>query len=392
MNIVVITTHYPKCNCDNGNTSLADHYFAREWVKAGHNVRVYHIQPALFLKTKNNVSKQFETYEIDNVSIKYLKVLRPIPHSTWLPNCVIKRVASQVIADLQDFSDQIDLFFCDFCSDNWGFISFLKNSPQFRDSWFVPVFNNCDFKDAKLARKIVDESDVIGVRSQGQKQRILDIDRDADVFVALSGAPVCSAEQISKKINNLQAKQIVYAGNLIPLKNVDVLLKAVNMLKDNYDLLVTIVGDGVERAALEQFVNDHELSDIITFTGVLPRQQTLEMMLEGDIFAMASSPETFGIVYLEAMANACYPIGCIGEGIDGVIKTGYNGALVPARDVDALAQAIREYICLSQEEKKVIIANALNTADAYSEKNVANMILKDIVELWNKKLQKKKSE
>ena len=48
-------------------------------------------------------------------------------------------------------------------------------------------------------------------------------------------------------------------------------------------------------------------------------------MEESDVFAMVSSPETFGLVYIEAMAKGCVTIGSKGEGIDGVIVNNENG-------------------------------------------------------------------
>lgn len=55
---------------------------------------------------------------------------------------------------------------------------------------------------------------------------------------------------------------------------------------------------------------------------------------------MPSYPEGFGIVYLEAMASGCVTIGTKGEGIDGFIRDGENGFLVPPDDVDAIVQTI----------------------------------------------------
>lgn len=392
MNIVIITTHYPKLNSDNRDTSFADHYFAREWVKAGHNVRVYHIKPLLFLKTCGKVAKNFEEYVIDEVQVKHLKVLRPIPHSTWLPFFVIKRVSRKIIDDLKQFTDNVDLFYCDFCAENWDFISRLKKCAQFSNSLFVPVFNNCDFNNIKLAEKIVKSSSVIGVRSLSQKQRILALDEKANVFVALSGAPEVLPQAINEKLCDLQGYRIVYAGDLIPLKNVDILLQAVNKLKEKHNVSLMVIGNGPEKETLEQYVLNNALSDIVEFKGVLPRNDVLTQMYQSDIFVMVSSPETFGIVYLEAMANACYTIGCLGEGIDGVINNGYNGALVPPRNIQTLADTIESYISLPQNEKQKLICNALKTAEAYSEKNVANKVLRDVFELWNKNLKKIKSE
>ena len=59
-------------------------------------------------------------------------------------------------------------------------------------------------------------------------------------------------------------------------------------------------------------------------------------MKKSDVFVMPSAPETFGLVYLEAMASGCIVVGAKGWGIDGLIKNGFDGYLVEPRDIDAL--------------------------------------------------------
>ena len=83
------------------------------------------------------------------------------------------------------------------------------------------------------------------------------------------------------------------------------------------------------------------MSERVRLTGRLPREQVLRLMAQSDVFAMPSRKEGFGIVYLEAMASGCVTIGSRGEGIDGVIRDGENGLLVPAGDARAVEAALR---------------------------------------------------
>ena len=69
------------------------------------------------------------------------------------------------------------------------------------------------------------------------------------------------------------------------------------------------------------------LESCVYFEGEKAREQVLHLMEESDIFVLVSSPETFGLVYVEAMAKGCITIGSKGEGIDGVIVNNENGYL-----------------------------------------------------------------
>lgn len=136
-------------------------------------------------------------------------------------------------------------------------------------------------------------------------------------------------------------KSLLQVGNLVPSKHNSDTLRAVARLRKRYpDISLTVVGDGAERGRLEALTRELGLENCVTFLGRLPNQEALAEMAKAEIFVMPSYPEGFGIVYLEAMASGCVSIGTKGEGIDGFIRDGKNGFLVPPDDVDAIVQTI----------------------------------------------------
>ena len=50
-------------------------------------------------------------------------------------------------------------------------------------------------------------------------------------------------------------------------------------------------------------------------------------MRESDIFILPSRNETFGMVYMEAMASGCITVCSKNDGVDGIIRDGINGFL-----------------------------------------------------------------
>ena len=148
---------------------------------------------------------------------------------------------------------------------------------------------------------------------------------------------------------------LIQVGNLIPSKRVDVTIRAFAALREEYpDLELTVVGQGPLRGELERLCEALGVSGAVHFTGQLPNETVFRKMCESGIFVMASKPEGFGIVYLEAMAAGCVAVGTEGEGIADVITHGENGFLVPADDVSAIVGVIRT--CMEDLQKAEEIA------------------------------------
>ncbi|MBE6754199.1 MAG: glycosyltransferase, partial [Ruminococcaceae bacterium] len=110
-----------------------------------------------------------------------------------------------------------------------------------------------------------------------------------------------------------------------------------------------------------------------SFLSWMPREDVIKYMHESDCFVMPSYNETFGIVYVEAMASGCYTIGSRGEGIDGIITDGHNGALVESGSVSSLTEALEHYFRLTPEELLPILERAID--ETQSEMDAALELL-----------------
>lgn len=148
---------------------------------------------------------------------------------------------------------------------------------------------------------------------------------------------------------------LIQVGHLIESKRFDVTIRAFAALKPKFpQLTLTIVGRGHLREALESLCKELGVADSVEFTGQIPNEEVFSRMCRASYFVMASHPEGFGIVYLEAMAAGCVAIGTEGQGIADIIESGENGFLVPPDDPERIAEILES--CLNDPEKTAKIA------------------------------------
>jgi glycosyltransferase involved in cell wall biosynthesis len=99
---------------------------------------------------------------------------------------------------------------------------------------------------------------------------------------------------------------LLFAGRLIPEKNVDRLLSAFDAVADTYDITLGIIGDGSEWSALRAQATSLTHADRVTFLGFVDKDRDVYAHMQAaDLFVFPSIREGFGITGLEAMAANC---------------------------------------------------------------------------------------
>jgi glycosyltransferase involved in cell wall biosynthesis len=143
--------------------------------------------------------------------------------------------------------------------------------------------------------------------------------------------------------NGAHASDVVVGAvaRLSPEKGLDDLLRAVaQLVGQGIPLCVVLAGDGPWRARLARLAEQLGLAERVDFRGEIAHERVPAVLGEFDIFAMPSRAEGFGVAALEAQAMELPVVATRVHGIPDVVRDGVTGVLVPARDVDALAEAI----------------------------------------------------
>ena len=133
----------------------------------------------------------------------------------------------------------------------------------------------------------------------------------------------------------------VTAGNLIPVKNMAMLLRSFAHVSG--EVTLTVFGDGEERRSLEELCAALGIENRVTFRGHCPREQLAEAYASADCFVLASQSETFGVAYIEAMAAGLPVIATRCGGPEDFV-TEENGILIPTDDEAALTDAMESMI------------------------------------------------
>jgi glycosyltransferase involved in cell wall biosynthesis len=129
---------------------------------------------------------------------------------------------------------------------------------------------------------------------------------------------------------------IGFVGRLGREKGADVLIDAIHRLAER-NLVVSIVGDGRERRALERQAAALGLEEIVRFHGLMP--DAARLLRAFDVLVLSSRTEGTPIVLLESMA-AGVPV--VASRVGGVpdIVTSRDALLVPPEQPELLASAI----------------------------------------------------
>ncbi len=135
---------------------------------------------------------------------------------------------------------------------------------------------------------------------------------------------------------------LTHISNFRPLKRVMDLVDVMERLVPKYKIRLLMVGDGPERASMEQKCRDKNLCSHITFLG---KQENVEDVLAcSDIFVLPSAEESFGLVVLEAAARGIPSVTTNAGGLPEVNIDGETGFTVDVGHIEAFSDAVEKLI------------------------------------------------
>lgn len=153
----------------------------------------------------------------------------------------------------------------------------------------------------------------------------------------------------SKHINNtgysrniLREKRLLFVGQLIRGKGVDILLEAFSQIK-HMNVVLDICGDGNQRDELEKLAKRYAIADKVIFHGKISSNKLSGYYENAYAVVIPSrAPETFNLVGLEAMKHSKAVIATDVGGIREWLEDGLTGYLFPSNDVNRLGNILED--------------------------------------------------
>lgn len=317
MKILVITDLYP-IKDEEKFTPKTIKNFVEAWENLGHEIRI--IKPNFLFNSylrKKPFYKSGIYGNVENINyfLPFVGNIKNKIKTKFEPDIVIAHMPSGLI-----FANKLDLPFV--AGVHVSDLEVLSN----------PIYSIYFKSELEKAYK---NATKIACRSEALKKKFLKLypQYEDKTFVCYSGIDVEPIKRIWQPKGRVK---VLTCANLIKRKNVDLVIKECEKL----DVDLTIIGEGKELANLKK------LSSKPRFLGYLEHSLVLEEMKTADIFALPSVNETFGMVYLEAMAMGCITICRKNDGIFGIIKDGENGYF--------WEEGIIEKIINSQNQKEIL--------------------------------------
>jgi len=181
----------------------------------------------------------------------------------------------------------------------------------------------------------------------------------------ISGLPVREEFGVA-----LDAAVAGIVARLHPVKGHAYLLEAVaKVVRDFPGLKLMVVGTGPDLAKLEKLTISLGLGRNVIFTGF--RKDIPEIIAALDVLVVPSLSEGLGLTVMEGMAMKKPVLAFQVGGIPELITSGFDGLLVPPRDVDALAAALKDLIRDKRLAAKLGEAARTTIVDKFSAKVMA---------------------
>jgi glycosyltransferase involved in cell wall biosynthesis len=192
---------------------------------------------------------------------------------------------------------------------------------------------------------------------------------------------------LSEKDKN--PRQILWLGRMAGNKGCDYTVKAMPKILAKFpDAKLIICGDGEEKVHINNIIDQLKVRQAIEILGTATFDKLVSLYYKSIVYVFPSINrlEAFGIVQLEAMANATAVICTDIPGPNAVMDPGKTGLIIPKQDPDAIAEAVNSLLADPQRAIEMGRAGRRLVEEKYEWKTIAGQV----EELYKAALEKKK--
>jgi len=178
-----------------------------------------------------------------------------------------------------------------------------------------------------------------------------------------------------KKFNN----NFLYIGRLVDYKGIDLLIESFNLIDEEIDFTLDILGDGVDRELLTNKVKNNNLDHKINFHGWKNNSEKLEFIKKSDVVFVPSiqtkvTMEGGPLTLIEALSQKRIVVCSDSIGYGSYIQDGVSGIKFKSGDINDLVSSINFYFKLSNIEKQKIASSGYEVSLKFQQKDITDKL------------------
>lgn len=241
-------------------------------------------------------------------------------------------------------------------------------------SWILS--ENRNKFDTKFAKKVYENCDKVLCVSKLLKQSIEEFyNKDVKIVPNIVSDNFFNL----KNVKTDDVFRFISIGNLIETKRFDLTIKAFHkflQLHENTELV--IIGKGILSEKLKDLTISLKIEDKVIFKGFIPNNNLHLEYQQASCFVLPSNFETFGVVYIEALASGLPVIAIKNAEKNGIVSE-KEGFVLKENSVDEVFNGMISIFENYEKYSKELISKAIK--DRYSEKVVAEKLIQIYEEL-----------
>jgi len=204
----------------------------------------------------------------------------------------------------------------------------------------------------KIQEKIVLKSryKVIHTVSELVKENLIKLEVKKPIVVIPNVIRISESQNVSTN-----SFQFVLISRLVFYKNVQVILKALKIVKKKFpQVSFTIIGDGPYRKTLEKLVDNLELKENVSFEGtVIDETEKNKLIASSQALLQPSIYESFGLVILEAFSQKKPAIVSDLKPLSEIVEHNKTGLVVPPHNEKEWAKTLEYALSHPKEIAKM---------------------------------------
>ena len=322
-----------------------------------------------------------------------------------LPRFIIPSFSLKFAQRIKELSKEYDLIHLsgifDFYSILvfWNKVKFIYSS---HGSFMKEAYSMIKFKKIKkdlymktIGKKILEKAALIHLLTLEEKKHFLEFypEFKDKIRVIPNGIDLSQFDisldksDLIKKYPQLKNKKIIlFLGRINWIKGLDILIPAFARLykeNKNYHLLIAGKddGDGYEKK-VRQWVNEYDLNDAVTFTGLLTGKDKLMAFYGSDVFVLPSYSEGLPTAVIEAMACGVPVVVSDKVGIVEEINK-YNAGIIVKTNINDLYNSIKEVVLNPDKSKKMTLNAKKMVYELFDINNIADKMIEMYKEVIN---------